>query len=180
MSIKSFLHGNTPTFYISDNPILTFNNIAANILKHMNFKFQFTMLVIAVLSSSIALVSTPAFAQTTGTTGTTGTAGSANNDSDFNEFLTCMFDGNANGSVSETEIRAALGSGSTTDEPTESEIRDCFTPIYNTGSAADDEESDTTGSAADDEESDTTGSADEEEEEEESDTTGNDGITPQG
>ena len=112
----------------------------------MNFKFQFTMLVIAVLSSSIALVSTPAFAQTTGTTG------SANNDSDFSEFLTCMFDGNANGSVSETEIRAALGSGTTTDEPTESEIRDCFTPIYNTGAAADDEDGDTTGSAADEEE----------------------------
>jgi hypothetical protein len=118
----------------------------------MNTKLQFTMLVIAVLSSSIALVSTPAFAQTSGTTG------SSNNDSDFSEFLTCMFDGNDNGSVSETEIRSALGTGSTTDEPTESEIRDCFTPIYNTGSAADDEGSDGTsgGSSADDEGSDGT------------------------
>jgi hypothetical protein len=141
----------------------------------MNFKFQFTMLVIAVLSSSIALVSTPAFAQPTGTTGTTGTTGSANNDSDFSEFLSCMFDGNANGSVSETEIRAALGSGATTDEPTESEIRDCFTPIYNTGAAADEEEGDTTGSAdeEEEEENDTAGTADEEEEEENNGTTGN-------
>ena len=132
----------------------------------MNTKLQFTMLVIAVLSSSIALVSTPAFAQTTGTTGTAGTTGSANNDSDFKKLLTCMFDGNDNGSVSETEIRAALGTGSTTDEPTESEIRDCFTPIYNTGAAADDEEGDTTGSA-------------DEEEEGENDTAGNDNVAPQ-
>ena len=108
------------------------------------------MLVIAVLSSSIALVSTPAFAQTTGSTGSTG---SGNSDSDFNQFLTCLFDKNANGSVSETEIRSALGSGSTTDEPTESEITDCFRPIYTTGSASDDEGSDGTsgGSASDDE-----------------------------
>ncbi len=119
------------------------------------------MLVIAVLSSSIALVSTPAFAQTTGTTG------NGNSNSDFNEFLTCLFDGNANGSVSETEIRSALGTGSTTDEPTESEIRDCFAPIYNTGSAADDEGSDgTSGGSADDEGSDGT--------------SGNGSITPQG
>jgi hypothetical protein len=102
----------------------------------MNFKYQFTMLVIAVLSSSIALVSTPAFAQTTGST---GTAGNGNSDSDFNEFLTCLFDGNSNGLVSETEIRSALDTGSTTDEPTESEIRECFTSIYNTGAAATDD-----------------------------------------
>jgi hypothetical protein len=130
-------------------------------------KFQFTMLVIAVLSSSIALVSTPAFAQNSGTTG------SSNNDSDFSEFLTCMFDGNDNGSVSETEIRSALGSGSTTEEPTESEIRDCFAPIYITGSSADDEDeeegSGTTGSTANAGQ----GAG------EESGTTGFTGVTPQ-
>ncbi len=103
------------------------------------------MLIIAVLSSSIALVFTPAFAQTTGNTGITS---NANNDSDFNEFLSCLFDGNVNGSVSETEIRSALGSGSTNDAPTETEIRDCFTPIYNTGAAATDDSA--TGAAATD------------------------------
>jgi hypothetical protein len=88
-----------------------------------------------------------------------------------------MFDGNANGSVSETEIRAALGSGTTNDEPTESEIRDCFTPIYITGAAADEEEGNTTGAADEEEEEEegnTTGAADdEEEEEEEGNTNGN-------
>ena len=109
----------------------------------MNINYQFTILVISVLSSSIALVSTPAFAQTPGSTGSTD---SGNSDSDFNKFLTCLFDENANGSVSETEIRSALGTGSTTDEPTESEIRDCFSPIYSTDDASDEgEDSGTTG-----------------------------------
>ena len=120
----------------------------------MNFKYQFTILVISVLSSSIALVSTPAFAQTTGSTGSTG---SGNSDSDFNQFLTCLFDKNANGSVSETEIRSALGTGSSTDEPTESEIRDCFSPIYITDDASDEgEDSGTTSSSDEGEDSGTT------------------------
>ncbi len=108
----------------------------------MNFKLQFTILVIAVLSStiaSIATIPTPAFAQSTGANNNAG------NDQNFNEFMACLFDDNDNGTVSESEVSEILESSD--DQPTEQEIRDCFAPIYNTGTAGG---STTTGSAATD------------------------------
>ncbi len=94
----------------------------------MKIKFSFTMLVIAVLSStiaSIATIPTPAFAQTTGANNNAG------NNQNFNKFMACLFDGNGNGRVSESEVSEVLKS--TDNQPTEQEIRDCFAPIYNTG-----------------------------------------------
>ncbi len=108
----------------------------------MNFKFSFTMLVIAVLSStiaSIAIIPTPAFAQTTGANNNAG------NNQNFNKFMACLFDNNSNGIVSESEVSEVLES--TDNQPTEQKIRDCFAPIYNTGTTGG---STTTGPAATD------------------------------
>ena len=64
----------------------------------------------------------------TGSSTGTGVAGDAEN---FPLFMECLFGGEA----SEEDISNALdGSSETT--PTEQEIRDCFAPLYNTGSAA--------------------------------------------
>ncbi len=100
------------------------------------------MLVIAVLSStiaSIATIPTPAFAQTTGANNNAG------NNQNFNKFMACLFDNNSNGIVSESEVSEVLES--TDNQPTEQKIRDCFAPIYNTGTTGG---STTTGPAATD------------------------------
>ncbi|MBA3978564.1 MAG: hypothetical protein H0X50_10325 [Nitrosopumilus sp.] len=96
----------------------------------MNFKISLTIFVVAVLFSSIASITfatTSAFAQTPAT----NNANNANNNQNFKEFLTCLLDDNANGTVSQAEITEALGA--TNIAPTEQEIRDCFAPIYITG-----------------------------------------------
>ncbi len=93
----------------------------------MNFKKSLTIFVVAVLISSIASITfatTSAFAQTPG-------VNTANNNQNFKEFLTCLLDDNANETVSQAEITAALGT--TNVAPTEEEIRECFAPIYNPG-----------------------------------------------
>jgi hypothetical protein len=55
----------------------------------------------------------------------TGTAGDGEN---FQQFMECLFGGEA----SEEDISSALEGGSDS-SPTEDEIRDCFAPLYNTG-----------------------------------------------
>jgi|SRR5829696_829139 hypothetical protein len=55
----------------------------------------------------------------------TGTADEGEN---FQQFMECMFGGEA----SEEDISSALEGGSDS-SPTEQEIRDCFAPLYNTG-----------------------------------------------
>jgi hypothetical protein len=55
----------------------------------------------------------------------TGTADEGEN---FQQFMECMFGGEA----SEEDISSAL-EGSSDSSPTEQEIRDCFAPLYNTG-----------------------------------------------
>ncbi len=55
----------------------------------------------------------------------TGTADEGEN---FQQFMECMFGGEA----SEEDISSVL-EGSSDSSPTEQEIRDCFAPLYNTG-----------------------------------------------
>ena len=56
--------------------------------------------------------------------------GAADDGENFQQFMQCLFGTGA----SEEDITSALdGTGEST--PTEQEIRDCFTPLYNTGSA---------------------------------------------
>jgi hypothetical protein len=55
----------------------------------------------------------------------------ADDGENFQQFMDCLF----GGEVSEVDISSVL-EGSSASTPTEQEIRDCFAPLYNTGSAA--------------------------------------------
>ena len=62
-------------------------------------------------------------------TGSPTETGAADDGENFQQFMQCLFGTGA----SEEDITSALdGTGEST--PTEQEIRDCFTPLYNTGS----------------------------------------------
>jgi hypothetical protein len=62
---------------------------------------------------------------------TPDSSSSAADGDNFQQFMECLFGGDA----SEEDITNALdGSGDST--PTEQEIRDCFAPLYNTGGAS--------------------------------------------
>jgi hypothetical protein len=62
---------------------------------------------------------------------TPDSSSSASDGDNFQQFMECLFGGDA----SEEDISGALeGSGDST--PTEQEIRDCFAPLYNTGGAS--------------------------------------------
>jgi hypothetical protein len=56
----------------------------------------------------------------------------ADDGENFQQFMDCLFGEEA----SEEDISGAL-EGSSASTPTEQEIRDCFTPLYNTGSSVD-------------------------------------------
>ena len=63
-------------------------------------------------------------------TGSPTETGAADDGENFQQFMQCLFGTGA----SEEDITSALdGTGEST--PTEQEIKDCFTPLYNTGSA---------------------------------------------
>ena len=69
----------------------------------------------------------PSSSPDTGSPTETG-AGVADDGENFQQFMQCLFGTGA----SEEDITSALdGTGEST--PTEQEIRDCFTPLYNTG-----------------------------------------------
>jgi hypothetical protein len=76
------------------------------------------------------------YAQSTGDFSTSpdstpDSSSSASDGDNFQQFMECLFGGDA----SEEDITSALdGSGGST--PTEQEIRDCFAPLYNTGGAS--------------------------------------------
>ena len=73
--------------------------------------------------------SSPTISPDTGST--TGT-GASDDGENFQQFMECLFGGEA----SEEDITSAIdGTGEST--PTEQEIRDCFDPLYNTASATD-------------------------------------------
>jgi hypothetical protein len=62
---------------------------------------------------------------------TPDSSSSASDGDNFQQFMECLFGGDA----SAEDIASALdGSGDST--PTEQEIRDCFAPLYNTGGAS--------------------------------------------
>src|SRR5215204_7478999 len=77
----------------------------------------------------------------------TGTADEGEN---FQQFMECMFGGEA----SEEDISSALEGGSDS-SPTEQEIRDCFAPLYNTGGTTTTDTTATAGSSSADEANDT-------------------------
>ena len=70
----------------------------------------------------------------------TGTAEEGEN---FQQFMECMFGGEA----SEEDISSAL-EGSSDSSPTEQEIRDCFAPLYNTGGTTTTDTTATAGSSS--------------------------------
>jgi hypothetical protein len=109
-----------------------------------NHSFAYTSVaVLAALAIAITMSPTnigeikPSYAQSTFDTPSgpgspdtdspteTGTAGDGEN---FQQFMECLFGGEA----SEEDISSALEGGSDS-SPTEQEIRDCFAPLYNTG-----------------------------------------------
>ena len=75
----------------------------------------------------------------------------------FQQFMECLFGEGA----SEEDISNALDGSS--GSPTEQEIRDCFTPLYNTGSVAGSTTATTPGSGSTDETEDAGGDEDEDE-----------------
>lgn len=143
--------------------------------------FMYTSITVFVaLTLAITMSSTPigdiqpGYAQPTFDTPSTPSSSSPNTGSsiaddgeNFQQFMDCLFGGEA----SEEDISSAL-EGSSASTPTEQEIRDCFTPLYNTGSAAG--STTATGSGSTDETEDTggDGGGDEDEDEGEGSTNG--------
>jgi hypothetical protein len=76
---------------------------------------------------------TPSSPGSTPDTDSPAETGSADDGENFQQFMQCLFGGEA----SEEDISSALEGNSDT-TPTEQEIRDCFAPLYNTGGTATD------------------------------------------
>jgi hypothetical protein len=110
----------------------------------MNFRL-YTHSSIAILIALTIGIVTPttsteiirySYAQSTGDfpsspDSTPDSSSSASDGDNFQQFMECLFGGDA----SAEDIASALdGSGDST--PTEQEIRDCFAPLYNTGGAS--------------------------------------------
>ena len=114
-----------------------------------NHSFTYTSIAMLVaLGITIAISPTyignmkPAYAQSTPDTTSSPTispdtgsptgTGASDDGENFQQFMECLFGGEA----SEEDITSAIdGTGEST--PTEQEIRDCFDPLYNTASATD-------------------------------------------
>lgn len=103
----------------------------------MGIKIFLTILVI--LASSItygvttALATPATFSPAPDAGSATGNTVVGDNDT-FRQFLTCMLDADGDEDISEEEITSVLEAGS--DEPViveEGEIKDCFEPLYVTG-----------------------------------------------
>ncbi|CAN5167043.1 hypothetical protein BH18THE2_BH18THE2_17400 [soil metagenome] len=95
--------------------------------------------IVVMMSSANSEIIKPSYAQPTfDTPSTTGGSpdstptGSSDEGENFQQFMECLF----GGEVSEEDITNALD-GSSDSTPTEQEIRDCFAPLYNTGTATD-------------------------------------------
>jgi hypothetical protein len=126
-------------------------------------------LAITISSTTIGNIQ-PGYAQPTfDTPSTPGSSspntGSSTAEENFQQFMDCLFGGEA----SEEDISSAL-EGSSASTPTEQEIRDCFTPLYNTGSAVG--STTATGSGSTDETEDTSGDGGGDEDEGEGSTNG--------
>lgn len=95
--------------------------------------------ILAILASSItnglttALATPATFSPAPDAGSATGNTVVGDNDT-FRQFLTCMLDADGDEDISEEEITSVLEAGS--DEPViveEGEIKDCFEPLYVTG-----------------------------------------------
>jgi hypothetical protein len=133
-------------------------------------------LAITISSTTIGNIQ-PGYAQPTfDTPSTPGSSspntGSSTAEENFQQFMDCLFGGEA----SEEDISSAL-EGSSASTPTEQEIRDCFTPLYNTGSVVG--STTATGSGSTDETEDTSGDGggDEDEDEDEGEGSTNGGTS---
>jgi hypothetical protein len=105
-------------------------------------------------------------------TGSSTETGAADDGENFQQFMECLFGGEA----SEEDISSAL-EGSSAATPTEQEIRDCFAPLYNTGSAAGSTTATGSGSADETEDTGGVGGGDEDEDEEEEESSTNGGTS---
>jgi hypothetical protein len=105
-------------------------------------------------------------------TGSSTGTGAADDGENFQQFMECLFGGEA----SEEDISSAL-EGSSASTPTEQEIRDCFDPLYNTGSTAGSTTTTTPGSSSTDETEGTGGDESEDEDENEGEGSTNSGTS---
>jgi hypothetical protein len=125
-----------------------------------SFTFTYTSIaVFTALTLAITMLSTtignvqPSYAQPTfdtpaspGSSSPDTSSSTADDGENFQQFIDCLFGGEA----SEEDISSAL-EGSSTSTPTEQEIRDCFNPLYNTGSGVGSTTTTTPGSDSTDE-----------------------------
>jgi hypothetical protein len=109
------------------NHSFTYTSIAMLVALMIAITISPTNIVPRNAQSTLDAPSSPSSSPDTGSPTETGAADDGEN---FQQFMQCLF-GTAS---SEEDITSALdGTGEST--PTEQEIRDCFTPLYNTGSA---------------------------------------------
>ena len=119
--------------------------------------FLYTSIAVFVALTLIITMSPTSYAQPTfdtpsspgsssPETGSSTGTGAADDGENFQQFMECMFGGEA----SEEDISNALD-GSSGSTPTEQEIRDCFAPLYNTGGAVGSTTTTTPGSGSTDE-----------------------------
>src|SRR5829696_5094252 len=146
------------TLHVFDTPAIiysivsvTFKNLLVYLPTTMEIKKTYlTILAITILISTsiassitygaIAVFATPTTFSPVPNGGSTspndGNTVVGDNDT-FRQFLTCMLDEDGNEEISEEEITAVLEAGS--EDPVvveEGEIKDCFQPLYVTGTAS--------------------------------------------
>jgi hypothetical protein len=110
-----------------NNQSFTYSSIAMLAALIIVITMPPTNMVPRYAQSTLDAPSSPSGSPDTGSPTGTGTADDGEN---FQQFMQCLFGTGA----SEEDITSALdGTGEST--PTEQEIRDCFAPLYNTGSA---------------------------------------------
>jgi hypothetical protein len=108
-----------------NNHSFTYSSIAMLAALTIVITMPPTNMVPRYAQSTLDAPSSPSGSPDTGSPTETGAADDGEN---FQQFMQCLFG-------SEEDITGALdGTGEST--PTEQEIRDCFDPLYNTGSAA--------------------------------------------
>jgi hypothetical protein len=110
-----------------NNHSFTYTSITMLVALMIAITMSPTNIVPRYAQSTLDAPSSPSGSPDTGSPTETGAADDGEN---FQQFMQCLFGTGA----SEEDITSALdGTGEST--PTEQEIRDCFAPLYNTGSA---------------------------------------------
>ena len=110
-----------------NNHSLTYSSLAMLAALAITITMSPTSIVPRYAQSTLDAPSSPSGSSDTGSPTETEAADDGEN---FQQFMQCLFGTGA----SEEDITGALdGTGEST--PTEQEIRDCFAPLYNTGSA---------------------------------------------